>query len=140
MCRIVLTLFHHLLPQRPSHRTRTAARGRGVPQGRQCFPRGGRCPSSTGGSRPPQPPDHSSAARSLDWGGRAEVFPERPSGPQPHSPLLPAASRIRSQLRLPTELPHPQTLRALLRPRAVPPHGQQALSAILLSPPPENPR
>src|SRR5215469_13006483 len=95
-----LPLFHHLLPQRSSlHRTRTAARGRGVPQGRQRFPRGGRCPSPTGGSRPPPPPDHSSAARSLDWGGRAEVFPEGPSGPQSHSPLLPAASRIRSQLR-----------------------------------------
>jgi len=54
-----------------------------------------------------RPQDHSPAARSLDLGGRAEVFPERPSCPPSHSPLLPAASRILSQLRLPTKLPHP---------------------------------
>jgi hypothetical protein len=34
MCRIVPALFHHLLPQRSSlHRTPTAPRWGGVPQG-----------------------------------------------------------------------------------------------------------
>jgi len=56
---------------------------------------GGRCSSPTGGSPPSPLPDHSLATRSLDWGGRAEVFPERPSRHQSHSPLLPAANRIR---------------------------------------------
>ena len=59
------------------------------------------------------------------WVVGAGVFPERPSRHQSQPPLLPAADRILSQLGLPTELPHPQTLRALLRPRTVPPLGRK---------------